>query len=69
MAKVFSFDIWFKNTDGTTDYDYTQTRLVVAHSAEEAEEKLNAYREEQIKNGFCDFVYMDPLVEIDEVII
>lgn len=68
-ATVFTFNIWFKNSNGTIEHDFTQTRLVVAQTEEEAESKLNAYREQLVANGFCDFVYVCKGVELDEVII
>lgn len=65
---LFEFRIYFKNFDGTIDYDFLQKRYVLANDEWEAERKLNAYREEMIKNGFADFVYNSPLVEVQSVI-
>lgn len=68
-ATVFKFHIWFKNSDGTIDHDFLQTRFVVATTEEEAESKMEAYRKQMINDGFADFVYTYMSVELDHVIL
>ena len=65
LSIVFKYKIWFEGDD----FDQYQFRFVSANTEEEAEEKLNKYRKELIKNGFADFKYCDPVVEIEGLII
>lgn len=58
IATVYVFNIWYKNADGTLDLDFMQTRYVLANDEDEAEEKLNAHREQMVKDGFADFRYV-----------
>ena len=62
---VFKYKIWFEGDD----CDQYQFRFVSANTEEQAEEKLNKYRKELIKNGFADFRYGDPVVEVEGLII
>lgn len=64
MADVFKYSIHF---DGA-DIDDIQTRYVVASSEEDAEEKMESYREDMVNKGFADFTYWGGWVEIDGVI-
>lgn len=68
-ATVFKFNIWFKNSDGTIDHDFLQTRFVVANTEEEAERKLDAHRKQLIKDGFADFIYTYMGVELNNIIL
>lgn len=68
-ATVFAFNIWHLNADGTIDYDFMQTRFVLANTEEEAESKLDAHRMELVKNGFADFRYVCKGIAVDNVIV
>ena len=64
MADVFKYNIHF---DGA-DIDDIQTRYVVAVTEEEAEEKMEQYRQDMADKGFADFTFWGGWVEIDGVI-
>lgn len=59
---VFRFNIHFGNDD-------VQRRYVVATTEEEAVEKLESYRRDMVWEGFANFTYDGPWVEIDNVIV
>lgn len=69
MAKVFRYNVWPIDANGKIDFEYTQTRFVVAYTEDEAESKLIAYGDELEKNGFCNIYYVGGIVDIDGVII
>lgn len=60
---VFRYNIFF---EGDTD---KQERYVVAETEQEAEQKMEAYRQQMIKDGFSDFTYCGGWVEIYGVIV
>lgn len=67
---VFSFRIFHTTKDNQIDdINEVQYRYVVASTEEEAIEKIDAHRIEMINNGFSNFIFNDPTVEIDSVII
>lgn len=61
---IYKYHILF-NGDDLDDY---QVRFVAAHDDEEADNKMERYRKNKIKQGFCDFRYWNMGVEIDSVI-
>lgn len=67
MKNVYKFRIWFKTPNGH-DLDHVQERYVLAENEEEAELKMDDYRKQMVKDGFCDFMFSCVAVEIQEVI-
>ena len=62
---VFTFKIFYEIDD-----DFAQERFVVAESAEEAIEKINAHFEKLHSEGFMKPVFVsDPFVELYNVIV
>lgn len=68
---VFEFTIYLLDKDGKiVDINETQKRYVVADTEKSAEAKLDNYRKQMIKDGYCDFAIIGcATVEIENVII
>lgn len=65
---VFSFKGWFKG-DGWEDLDDLQVRYVVAETEEEAEAKMDEWCKQMVADGYAKFIYQEPTVEVDNVIV
>lgn len=69
MQKLFEYNVWSQNNDGTINYDDFQKRYVIAHDEDEADAKMDLYNEELKANGFLAFHYVNVGVHIDYVIV
>lgn len=61
---IYKYHIFFKGDD----IDNVQVRFVAAHDEDEADTKMERYRKNRVKQGVCDFYYINMGVEIDTVI-
>lgn len=59
---VFKYNILYNDGD-------KQERYVIAETEDEAEQKIEAHRQQMVKDGFADFRYYGGWVEIEGVIV
>lgn len=61
---VYKFTIWYDN-----DYEFMQSRYVVAYTEDEAVKKLRRHNERLAKDGFAKFNFSyEPMALIENVI-
>ena len=61
---IYKYHIFFEGDD----IDNKQVRFVAAHDEYEADKKMERYRKMKVKQGSCDFYYINMGVEIEIVI-